>query len=190
MLRLGILISGNGSNLQAIIDAVESGILKAGIVTVIADRPAFGLERAAKHDIPALLINRKEYKENLSEQINKKLEKKVDLVVLSGFLSILSRDFISRWRGKIINIHPSLLPDFGGKGMYGIHVHRAVLAAERTESGCTVHYVDQGIDTGEIILQRKVPVLKGDTPETLQERVLGEEHKLLVEALRRLSDND
>ena len=189
MLRLGILISGSGSNFQAVIDAVESERLKAKIVKVIADRPAAGLDRAEKHNIPHLLINRREHRNDLSDLINEELEDRVDMIVLAGFLSILSNDFISAWDRKIINIHPSLLPDFGGRGMYGIHVHEAVLAAGRTESGCTVHFVDQGIDTGEIILQRRVPVLKNDTPETLQQRVLKEEHPLLVEALCQISLN-
>ncbi len=189
MFKIAVLISGGGSNLQSIIDAVESGDLSARIVKVIADRPASGLDRARKHGIPHRLINRKEYKQNLSSEIFKEIPSDTDLIVLAGYLSILSSDFIDSWKGKIINIHPALLPDFGGKGMYGMNVHRAVLNAEKTESGCTVHFVDSGIDTGEIILQRKVEVKSGDTPEDLQKRVLGQEHILLVESINQIIQN-
>ena len=109
--------------------------------------------------------------------------------MLAGYLSILSQDFIKFWKGKIINIHPALLPDFGGKGMYGMNVHKAVIQAGRKESGCTVHYVDTGIDTGEIILQKTVEVKGGDTPEDLQKRILEKEHSLLVESINQIIEN-
>ncbi|MDC7232665.1 MAG: phosphoribosylglycinamide formyltransferase [Spirochaetales bacterium] len=184
MFKIAVLISGGGSNLQALIDASNSGFLGSGIITtVISDRQAYGLDRAAAHDIQTWLIDRRAYKGNLSEKIMEKIPRDTDLIVLAGYLSILSSDFVQTWRGKIINIHPALLPDFGGKGMYGMNVHRAVLEAGRDKSGCTVHYVDQGVDTGEIILQKEVPVLEGDSPEDLQKRVLQQEHSALVEAV-------
>jgi phosphoribosylglycinamide formyltransferase-1 len=188
MLRLTVLASGGGTNLQALIDAQESGELDATIVRVVADRPAFALERARRHNIPEVLLDRKILQRALSSVIHEEIKKDTDLIVLAGYLSIFSPEFIAAWKGKIINIHPSLLPEFGGKGMYGIHVHEAVLAAGRKESGCSVHYVEEGIDTGEVILQKKVPVMPGDTPETLQQRVLEQEHDALVEAVNRLAD--
>ena len=110
----------------------------------------------------------------------------MDLIVLAGFLSIIDEEFVEKWKGKIINIHPSLLPKFGGPGMYGIKVHEAVLAAGEKESGCTVHYVDNGVDSGEIIFQVKVPVMEGDTAEILQKRILVEEHKLLPKSISKI----
>lgn len=187
MLRLTVLVSGSGSNLQALIDASEAGHLDAKIVRVIADRPAGGLERAERHNIPALLLDRKTLKGGLCAAIDEVIRDTTDLIVLAGFLSIFTPEFTAAWAGKIINIHPSLLPDFGGRGMYGIHVHEAVLAAGRTESGCSVHFVEEGIDTGEVILRKKVPVHPEDTPDTLQKRVLEQEHRALPEAVNLLA---
>ena len=119
-------------------------------------------------------------KQRLSEEIQKAVEAyRIDLIVLAGYLSIFTEEFSAAWRGKMINIHPALLPRFGGKGMYGHHVHEAVIAAGETESGCTVHFVGEGVDKGEIILQARVPVFEGDTAESLAARVLEEEHKAL-----------
>lgn len=183
-LRLGVLVSGSGSNLQSVIDAAESGKLKSQIACVISNKEqAYGLERARKHNLPAVFINPKVegYDETL---LNTLKMYEVDLVVLAGYLKIIDEKLIEAYQGRIINIHPSLLPKFGGKGYYGIHVHEAVIAAEEKESGATVHYVDVGIDTGETILQRKLEVLPGDTPESLQKRILDQiEHKILVEAI-------
>lgn len=188
-LRLGVLVSGSGSNLQSIIDATESGILNSHIVCVLSNKEnAYALERAKKHGIDAIYINPKEstYDENLLEYLKKY---QVDLVVLAGYLKIIDKKLIELYKGRIINIHPSLLPKYGGKGYYGIHVHEAVLAAGETESGATVHHVDDGIDTGEIILQRSLKVKKDDTPSTLQKRILEEiEHKILVEAIKMLEE--
>ena len=114
------------------------------------------------------------------------LENKVDLIVLAGYLSIIDKDFISNWNNKIINIHPSLLPKYGGKGMYGMNVHEAVIANKEKKSGCTVHFVDVDIDTGKILLQRKVDVSNNETPESLQKKVLKEEHQLLIEAIEKV----
>lgn len=186
-LRLGVLVSGGGTNLQSVIDAVENGILQSTIACVISNKEsAYGLERARKHEIPAYFINPKEegYDEKLLHQLK---EEKVDLVVLAGYLKILDKSFIEAYKGRIINIHPSLLPKFGGKGFYGLHVHEAVIASGEKESGATVHFVDAGVDTGKVIIQRKLEVKSEDTPETLQKRILDEiEHKILVEAIQGL----
>ncbi|MDC7221283.1 MAG: phosphoribosylglycinamide formyltransferase [Spirochaetales bacterium] len=181
MSRLAVFVSGGGSNLQALIDSD----VKNSIALVVSDRPAFGLERAQKAGIETVELSRKELgKSGLSEAIEKVMaEHKIDLIVLAGYLSIFTEEFSARWRGKMINIHPALLPKFGGKGMYGHHVHEAVLAADESESGCTVHFLGEGVDNGEIIMQAKVPVVEGDTPETLAARVLEEEHKLLPKAV-------
>ena len=187
--RIAVLVSGGGSNLQSIIDNIEQGNLNCEISYVIADRECYGLERAAKHGIKNVLLDRKVLKEKLSDEISSVLEnddEKTDYIVLAGYLSILSPEFIKKWSRKIINIHPSLLPKFGGKGMYGMNVHRAVIEEKETESGCTIHFVDTGVDTGEIILQMKVPVLSDDTPEILQKRVLEKEHVLLIEGIKKL----
>ena len=187
--RIAVLVSGGGSNLQSIIDNIEQGNLNCEISYVIADRECYGLKRAEKHGIKNILLDRKVLKEKLSDEISNVLEnddEKTDYIVLAGYLSILSPEFIKKWSRKIINIHPSLLPKFGGKGMYGMNVHRAVIEAKETESGCTIHFVDTGVDTGEIILQIKVPVLTDDTPEVLQKRVLEKAHVLLIEGIKKL----
>lgn len=188
-LRIAVLVSGSGSNLQSIIDAVENHTLTSQIVSVISNKKdAFGLERAKTHHIPAYFINPKEegYDEKLLARLQ---EDQVDLVVLAGYLKIVDANLIKAYRGRIINIHPSLLPKFGGKGYYGIRVHEAVLAAGESESGATVHFVDEGVDTGKTILQKTVPVYETDTPQLLQQRVLHEvEHKILVEAIKKLEE--
>lgn len=190
-LRLAVLVSGGGSNLQAIIDATESLYLTSKISCVISNKKdAYGLERARKHGIEAIYINPKEeaYDHRLLTLLQ---EKQIDLVVLAGYLKIIAPAMIKAFPGKIINIHPSLLPKYGGQGYYGIHVHKAVIAAGDKYSGATVHQVDIGIDTGKIILQERIPVLKDDTPESLQQRVLNEvEHKILVEAILMIEKNE
>ena len=196
MLQIGVLISGGGSNLQSLIDySAEmrnerylSDDYKFNISAVISDRNASGLQRAEKAGITTHLINRKIGRQELSAEINTILEGKVDYIVLAGFLSILEKGFIEKWEGKIINIHPSLLPDFGGKGMYGMHVHEAVIKSGRKESGCTVHFVDNGIDTGEIIRQMTLEVHSSWDALILQKEVLKLEHKLLPETLRHLCE--
>lgn len=186
MSKIAVLLSGGGSNLQTIIDAVEKGYLNCKIDIVIADREAFGLERAKKHGIKTLLLDRKIYKSDLTKEIFKNISSDTDLIVLAGYLSILDGEVTKLWPNKLINIHPALLPKFGGKGMYGMNVHKAVVEAKETESGCTVHYVNADIDTGATIKQAKVPVYTDDTAEDVQKRVLAEEHKLLVEVIKEL----
>lgn len=190
-LRLAVLVSGSGTNLQSVIDAIQSGTLKSQIVCVISNKEtAYGLERARRHHIPAYFIDPKEasYNEKLLERLQKE---KVDLVVLAGYLKIVDPNLIKAYPHRIINIHPSLLPKFGGKGFYGLYVHRAVIEAGEKESGATVHFVDEGVDTGEIILQKRLKVAEDDTPERLQTRILEQiEHTLLVEAIQKLEQEE
>ncbi|MGB4956502.1 MAG: phosphoribosylglycinamide formyltransferase [Leptotrichiaceae bacterium] len=186
MFKIAVLVSGGGTNLQEIIDNIENKRLNCKIEYIIADRDCYSLERGRKYNIKSILLDKKEYGNKLSNEINKVLENKVDLIVLAGYLSIIDKDFISNWNNKIINIHPSLLPKYGGKGMYGMNVHEAVIANKEKKSGCTVHFVDVDIDTGKILLQRKVDVSNNETPESLQKKVLKEEHQLLIEAIEKV----
>ena len=186
MFKIAVLVSGGGTNLQEIIDNIENKRLNCKIEYIIADRDCYSLERGRKYNIKSILLDKKEYGNKLSNEINKVLKNKVDLIVLAGYLSIIDKDFISDWNNKIINIHPSLLPKYGGKGMYGMKVHEAVIANKEKKSGCTVHFVDVDIDTGKILLQRKVDVSNNETPESLQKKVLKEEHQLLIEAIEKV----
>lgn len=187
MLQLTVLVSGNGSNLQVLIDAAESGEPEGfRIAGVVADRPCRALERAEKHGIKHCRLSRKNEGNNLSAALLRHIPEETDYVLMAGFLSILSADFIRSFRGRILNIHPSLLPAYGGKGMYGDYVHKAVLAQGETRSGVSVHRVDEGIDTGPVILQRAVSVSPGETVESLRRKVQKEEHLILPEVIRRL----
>lgn len=187
--RISVLISGGGTNLQSIIDEMEAGnLLNAKIVQIISSKAdAYGLERGKKHGIPTKVISKVEYpdmEERMAAVLKALDDADTDLVVLAGYLSILAPELIKKYNKRILNIHPSLLPKFGGKGCYGLKVHEQVVAAGEKESGATVHFVDEGIDTGEIIIQGKVEVLPEDTPEDLQKRVLVQEHRILPEAIR------
>lgn len=186
MLKLVVLVSGGGTNLQAIMDAITVGDLDANIALVIADRECYGLERARLAKIPTKLIDRKIYKEQLSQQLLESIAEDCDLIVMAGFLSIINKSFINKFENRIINLHPSLLPKFGGVGMWGMNVHKAVITAGETKSGCTVHYVTEDVDAGQIILQSEVAVLSDDTPELLQKRVLGVEHNTLIQSIKKL----
>jgi len=188
MLKIAVLVSGGGSNLQSIIDKATE--INCKIELVVSDRPCYGLTRADGHGIETMMVDRKVYKKELSKKICEILDGRVDLIVLAGFLSILDENITNRWKGKIINIHPSLLPKFGGPGMYGMNIHRAVIESGESESGCTVHYVDAGVDTGEVIFQEKVEVKADDTAEDLQKRVLALEHKLLPQAIKNIAMAD
>lgn len=179
---IGVLASGRGSNLQAILDAINAGILNVKIGVVISDKPeANVLKRMAGSDIPAVCVDRRqfasrqEFEAAVIEELN---ARSVELVVLAGFMRILSRYFIDRFTGKIMNIHPSLLPSFPGE-----HAQRQALQYGAKVSGCTVHFVDEGMDTGPIILQEAVPIMEDDTEETLSERILHIEHSLYPRAL-------
>ena len=190
MLNIGVLISGGGTNLQSLIDNIENGYIKGEIKIVISNRKdAYGLIRAEKAGIEALYIDPSGLSDkNYNKKIIEELEKRnIELVVLAGYLKILSKEFIQKYNKRIINIHPSLLPDFGGKGYYGDRVHKAVLESGKKVTGATVHFVDEGTDTGEIILQEKVEIKADDTVESLKARVLEVEHRLLVEAIRMLT---
>lgn len=189
MTRIGVLISGNGTNLQALMDAIDAGhIPDAKIVVVISNRPsAYGLERAKAHGIPAECISKKDFGDEgtFNRAILERLKYyEVDLVVLAGYLSILSPEVVRRYQNRIINIHPSLIPAFCGKGFYGERVHRAVLDYGVKITGATVHFVDEGTDTGPIILQRAIEVKESDDVHSLAARVLEVEHQLLPEAVR------
>lgn len=187
--KIAVLVSGSGSNLQAIIENIENRNLNCEISYVIADRDCYAVERAKNYKIRTVVLERKIFGKRLSEEINlllKNTDEEISYIILAGYLSILSEEFIQDWNKKIINIHPSLLPKYGGRGMYGLKVHKAVLENGEKKSGCTIHYVDSGIDTGKPIMKMEVPVLKNDTPETLQKRVLEKEHILLIEGIKKL----
>lgn len=188
--RLAVLASGNGSNLQAIIDSIENNSLPdAEIVIVISDcADAYALKRAKNHSIDNVYLNLKEYdtRESFDAKIVKILNSyKVDLVILAGYMKIITSLFLNVFRDKILNIHPSLLPDFGGVNMYGVKVHKAVISAGCEYSGCSVHVVTEEVDMGPIVDQIKVKVLDSDTPEALGERILTYEHKLYPRAINK-----
>jgi len=185
-LKIAILVSGSGTNLQAIIDAIELGEINAKIVKVVSSKAsAFALERAKKHGIESEYIGKNSEKTLLwSVQ-----ESGAELIVLAGFLKILEPEFISVYRNRIINIHPALIPSFCGKGFYGLRVHEEVIKSGVKVTGATVHFVDEGCDTGPIIAQKAVDVMSDDTPESLQKRVMQEaEWLLLPEAIRLIAD--
>jgi len=190
MLRIGVMVSGGGTNLQAILDRIDSGQLPGcQVVTVISSRPgAYALERARKHNIPCCVISRKDFitPEEYDEAVLKRLkEYDVQLVVLAGFLSLLGERVLAEYENAIINVHPSLIPSFCGKGFYGIIPHRKALEYGVRVTGATVHFVDRDYDSGPIILQKAVEVLPDDTPESLQRRVMEQaEWVLLPEAIR------
>lgn len=186
--NIGVLISGGGTNLQAIIDSIEAGNIKGEIKIVISNRKdAYGLVRAEKAGIETLYINRQKFntEEEYNDRILEELRKRnIDLVVLAGYLKVLSKGFIKKYRGRIINIHPSLIPSFCGKGCYGEKVHEMVLEHGVKVTGVTTHFVDEGTDTGPIILQKVIGVKDDDTVETLKAKVLTVEHEILPETIR------
>ena len=190
MKNISVLVSGGGTNLQAVIDNVENGFIEnAKIVQVIASKEdAYALTRAKNHNIKGVYIGKKNYpvmSERTDAIIRALDEEKTDLVILAGYMSVLEPKLIEAYRNKIINIHPSLIPKYCGKGFYGHFVHEAVIAGGETESGATVHFVDEGVDTGKILIQEKVPVLPDDTPDTLSARVLEVEHRILPLAAKK-----
>lgn len=187
MVNIGVLVSGGGTNLQKLIDAQAAGTLGGGkIVTVISSKPGvYALERAQRAGIEAIALSRKEYPdtEAYSQALIQALQaRKVDLVVLSGFLTITSDCFVQAFPNRILNVHPALLPAFGGKGFYGLHVHQAVLSRGCKITGATVHFANEVCDGGPIILQKAVEVKEGDTPETLQRRVMEEAEWVILPA--------
>ena len=189
MLKLAVLVSGGGTNLQAVIDAIESGAVSGAQIDIVIsnNKNAYALERAAKHGIETRCISPRDY--NSREQFNTELleclkKRQVDLVVLAGCLVVIPEQMVDAFPNRIINIHPSLIPSFCGTGFYGLKVHEEVLKRGVKVTGATVHFVDKGTDTGPIILQKAVEVKEGDTPRSLQLRVMEEaEWKLLPEAI-------
>ncbi len=183
---IAVLVSGGGTNLQALIDAEKNGIIKSGRITiVISDNPnAYALERAKNAGIKTAVITKKTRGKAFEEDIKSLiLENGIELIVLAGFMTILSDNFTSEFKNRIINVHPSLIPSFCGKGFYGLKVHQAALEKGVKVTGATVHFVNEIPDGGEIIMQKAVEVHDGDTPETLQKRVMEEaEWKILPEA--------
>ncbi|MBO6214795.1 MAG: phosphoribosylglycinamide formyltransferase [Lachnospiraceae bacterium] len=195
MLDIAVLVSGGGTNLQAIIDAINAGRIKnAGIKRVISNNPGvYALERAKKAGIEACVISPKDYEDRAD--FNRALiealdESKVELIVLAGFLVNIPPEMVAKYSGRIINIHPSLIPSFCGKGYYGLRVHEAVLERGVKVTGATVHFVDEGTDTGPIILQKAVEVEPGDDAKSLQQRVMEQaEWNILPEAIALIADN-
>ena len=195
MSRVGVLVSGGGTNLQAIIDAVKNKtITNASLEVVISNKKdAYALTRAKENNIAAECVCVKDYETR--EEFNKALIEKIDsynldLIVLAGFLVVLPPELIAKYRNKIINVHPSLIPSFCGNGFYGLHVHEKALERGVKVTGATVHFVDEGTDTGPIIYQKAVEVLPDDTPETLQKRVMEQaEWKILPQAINAIANN-
>ena len=192
--RVAVFLSGSGSNLQALIDATKAGILKAEIALVISSSDkAYGLVRAADCGIKTLVFNAKSYaslEAAESDLLSKLREHDIQYIALAGYLKLLPTAVVRAYRNRIVNIHPALLPKYGGKGMFGHHVHEAVIAAGETESGPTVHLVNEIYDEGRILEQIKVPVMSDDTPDTLAARVLEQEHKLYPRVLQKLIRGD
>ena len=195
MLKIAVLVSGGGTNLQAIIDAIDNGkITNAKIVKVISNTSkAYALERAKNHGIATAVVRKKDWTDNsrwekaLAEEIE---NSGADLVVLAGFLCVLSADFTSKFPDRIINVHPSLIPSFCGEGFYGLKVHEAALAKGVKITGATVHFVNEQVDGGRIIAQRAVRVLPGDTPQVLQKRVMEQaEWIILPRAIDDIANN-
>lgn len=194
MLRVGVMVSGGGTNLQAILDALDSGkITNAKVEVVISNNPgAYALERARNHGIEAVCISPKSFENRaaFNEAFLKKTDEyDLDLIVLAGFLVTIPEEMIRKYRNKIINIHPSLIPSFCGVGYYGLKVHEAALARGVKVTGATVHYVDEGVDSGPILLQKAVEVQPGDTPQVLQRRVMEQaEWIILPEAVNKIAN--
>jgi formyltetrahydrofolate-dependent phosphoribosylglycinamide formyltransferase len=188
--RVAVLASGGGSNLQALIDRFQSASDPARVELVVASRAGIGaLARAERAGIASVVVDPRESGDEHAERLLPELERhRIDMVVLAGYLTLIPAAVVERFRGRMLNIHPALLPAFGGRGMYGMRVHRAVIESGARLSGATVHRVDDRYDEGEIVAQWPVPVFAGDTPETLAARVLAVEHRILplaVEALAR-----
>ena len=189
MKRIGVLVSGGGTNLQALLDAQAAGVIKSGAVSVVvSDKPgAYALERAKNAGVETCVIEKKAYgsrDEFCSALADYMDEKQIDLIVMAGFMTIVTDAFLKRYAGRILNVHPALIPSFCGDGFYGLRVHEAALAYGVKVTGATVHFVNGVTDGGEIILQKAVAVEEGDTPETLQKRVMEQaEWKILPEAV-------
>ncbi|MDR0401624.1 MAG: phosphoribosylglycinamide formyltransferase [Endomicrobium sp.] len=193
--RICVFASGNGSNLQSIVNSTNHGVLKglASVVLVISDNNnAYALERAKKENIRSICIEDKKFENDkffndviLDELYNMS----IDIICLAGYLKLINKKIIKKYRGRILNVHPSLLPKFGGKGMYGNYVHEAVVKSGEHISGATVHIVDENYDTGEIILQKKIKIFKNDTSNDVSKKVLGIEHRIYPKAIKKIIKN-
>lgn len=181
-----VFASGGGSNFQSLIDHQ----IKIGykIILLITDKECMAIERAKINNIPYFFIDKNKFKKSFFHQINKNIPINTDLIVLAGFMSILDEKFCQKWQGKIINTHPSLLPKYGGKGMYGVKVQESVMKAKEKKAGCTVHYVNKDIDGGQIIIQKSINVNYNETPWELGGRIHEEEKKLLPKAIKIIID--
>lgn len=190
MFKIAVLASGGGTNLQAIIDSIEAGSLNCKIEMVIGSKEGIlALKRAEEKGIKTYVVSKKEYKDTTCDRILELTKGKVDLIVLAGYLSILQGNILKEFKDKIVNIHPSLIPSFCGPRMYGLKVHEAVINSGVRYSGCTVHFVNEEVDGGAIILQEVVPVYFEDTKEALQKRVLEKEHEILPKVIDLISKN-
>lgn len=188
MFKIAVLASGGGTNLQSIIDSIDNGKLNCKIEMVIGSKEGiFAIERAKLKGIKTYIVSKKEYGDKTSDKILELTKGKVDLIVLAGYLSILEGDILKEFKDRIINIHPSLIPSFCGPRMYGLKVHEAVVNSGVKYTGCTVHFVNEEVDRGAILLQEVVPVYYEDTKEILQKRVLEKEHILLPKAIDLIS---
>ena len=185
-MKIAVFVSGSGTNLQNIIDAIEDGTLpNVEISMVMTDRDCYAIERSLEKDIRTYVLDRKTFSEDAEHNL---IDEEIDLIVLAGFLTILSPEFTSKWGSKMINIHPALLPKFGGKGMYGAKVHKAVLEANEKTSGATVHYVTAGVDEGQSICQGIFEIEEGDEVVDLQRKVAEVEGKIFIEAIKQISE--
>lgn len=190
MFKIAVLVSGGGTDLQSIIDAIENKELDCKIEAVISSKEGvYALERAKKHGIESYVVTKKEYGDKQSDKILSLIDGKVDLIVLAGYLSILNGEILDKFNNKIINIHPSLIPSFCGPNMYGLKVHEAVIKKGVRFSGCTVHFVNNEVDGGAILLQEAVPVYFEDSAEELQKRILEKEHIILPKAIKLICEN-
>ncbi len=193
-LRIAVFASHGGSNLQALIDGCNSGQIKGEIVVVFSNnRKAYALERAQNDNIETLVLTDRDFdsEETYTRELLKQLaDRGVELICLAGYMKRIPTEVIRTYHDRILNIHPALLPKFGGKGMYGLHVHEAVLAAGEKETGVTIHLVNEVYDNGRILAQRRVSVLDDDTPESLQCRVLEIEHQLYPETVARIASGE
>ena len=182
-MNLAVFVSGGGTNLQTIIDAINSSVLpNINIELVVADRNCYAIERAKSNNIKQAVFNRKEINHDAIYSLL--IENNISHIVLAGYLSIIDVAICKNWKNKIINIHPSLLPKYGGKGMYGEKVHEAVVANKDSFSGATVHFVTEGIDEGEIVVQKQIALSENETVVSLQQKVLKVEHEILIDSLK------
>ncbi len=188
--RIAVFISGGGTNLQALIDGYKAGILSGKVVWVVSSSAkAYGLTRAENESIETFVFKPKKYptpEAAAADLLSRLQERRIDYIALAGYLKLLPDNVVGVYHNRIVNIHPALLPKYGGKGMYGHHVHEAVLASGDKESGATVHLVDEIYDQGRILSQVRIPILPDDTPDSLAERVLEQEHKLYPRVLNKL----